>query len=146
MYSLESTSKKVLSRVGVLYFSDKTESQISIKKYNKEQLKMYFLNSYPYKYRYLDVKEELDDFTEGSRQLEAELEASLEQKEKTIRDLKLASHQLQIENESIYVSFFFLCDIILFLYCTQKKAAYKLTYIIICLYIFLYTCTKCRKG
>lgn len=54
--------------------------------------------------RYLDVKEELDDFTEGSRQLEAELEASLEQKEKTVRDLKQNANQLQHENESLHVS------------------------------------------
>ncbi|KAG4073990.1 hypothetical protein HA402_014195 [Bradysia odoriphaga] len=49
----------------------------------------------------LDVKQELDDFTEGSRQLEAELEMSLQQHEKTIRDLKLALNQLQTDNESL---------------------------------------------
>lgn len=53
--------------------------------------------------RCLDVKAELDDFTEGSRQLEAELEMSLQQHEKTIRDLKLALNQLQIDNESLRV-------------------------------------------
>lgn len=47
----------------------------------------------------------MDEFTEGSRQLEAELEASLEQKEKLCRDLTAASQQLQKENESLYVSF-----------------------------------------
>lgn len=51
----------------------------------------------------LDVKQELDDFTEGSRQLEAELETSLIQNEKTIKDLKLALNQLQIDNESLRV-------------------------------------------
>lgn len=54
--------------------------------------------------RCLDVKQELDDFTEGSRQLEAELEVSLKQQEKTIRDLKSALNQLQIDNESLRVS------------------------------------------
>lgn len=54
--------------------------------------------------RCLDVKQELDDFTEGSRQLEAELEMSLQQHEKTIRDLKLALNQLQIDNESLRVT------------------------------------------
>lgn len=53
--------------------------------------------------RCLDVKQELDDFMEGSRQLEAELETSLQQHEKTIRDLKLALNQLQIDNESLRV-------------------------------------------
>lgn len=51
-----------------------------------------------------DVKQELDDFTEGSRQLEAELEMSLQQHEKTIKDLKLALNQLQIDNESLRVT------------------------------------------
>lgn len=46
----------------------------------------------------------MEEFTEGSRQLEAELEASLEQKEKMCRDLSLASQQMQKENESLYVS------------------------------------------
>lgn len=58
-------------------------------------------------YRYVDVQQELDDFTENSRQLEAELETSLQQHEKTIRDLKLAFNQLQIDNESLRVTSFF---------------------------------------
>ncbi len=49
------------------------------------------------------MKQELDDFTEGSQQLEAELEMSLQQHEKTIKDLKLALNQLQIDNESLRV-------------------------------------------
>lgn len=59
--------------------------------------------------RYLEVKEEMDEFTEGSRQLEAELEASLEQKEKLCRDLSMASQQMQKENESLYVSWIIIC-------------------------------------
>lgn len=57
--------------------------------------------------RYLDVQQELDDFTESSRQLEAELETSLEQRDKTVRDLKIAVNQLQIDNESLRVIFLF---------------------------------------
>lgn len=60
--------------------------------------------------RYLDVQQELEDFTEGSRQLEAELETSLEQREKTIKDLKMALNQLQNDNESLRVCVVFLAN------------------------------------
>lgn len=50
--------------------------------------------------RKMDVQSELDDFTEESRQLEAELEATIEQNENTIKALRLNCSQVQSENES----------------------------------------------
>lgn len=47
-----------------------------------------------------DVQREFDDFTEESRQLEAELEMTVEQQEKKIRDLNQLVSQLRIECES----------------------------------------------
>lgn len=68
-------------------------------------------------FRYLDVQQELEDFTEGSRQLEAELETSLEQREKTIKDLKMALNQLQNDNESLRV-----CVVFLDNFCFKQNA------------------------
>ncbi|XP_039439872.1 nuclear distribution protein nudE homolog [Culex pipiens pallens] len=47
-----------------------------------------------------DVQREFDDFTEESRQLEAELEMTVEQQEKKIRDLNQLVSQMRIECES----------------------------------------------
>lgn len=47
-----------------------------------------------------DVQREFDDFTEESRQLEAELEMTVEQQEKKIRDLNQLVSQLRVECES----------------------------------------------
>ncbi|XP_055596820.1 nuclear distribution protein nudE homolog [Uranotaenia lowii] len=47
-----------------------------------------------------DVQREFDDFTEESRQLEAELEMTVEQQEKKIRDLNQLVAQLRVECES----------------------------------------------
>lgn len=47
-----------------------------------------------------DVQREFDDFTEESRQLEAELEMTVEQQEKKIRDLNQLMGQLRVECES----------------------------------------------
>ncbi|XP_058449908.1 nuclear distribution protein nudE homolog [Malaya genurostris] len=47
-----------------------------------------------------DVQREFDDFTEESRQLEAELEMTVEQQEKKIRDLNQMVNQLRVECES----------------------------------------------
>ncbi|XP_026467033.1 nuclear distribution protein nudE-like 1-B [Ctenocephalides felis] len=47
-----------------------------------------------------DAQQELEDFSEESRQLECELEASLEQSENVIRDLRLTIRNLQAELES----------------------------------------------
>lgn len=48
-----------------------------------------------------DAKEELDEFQEGSRELEAELEAQLEQAEMKTKELKAMSNRLQMENEQL---------------------------------------------
>lgn len=47
-----------------------------------------------------DAQREFDDFTAESRQLEAELEMTVEQQEKKIRDLNQLVNQLHTENES----------------------------------------------
>uniref|UniRef100_A0A182LXT7 NUDE domain-containing protein n=1 Tax=Anopheles culicifacies TaxID=139723 RepID=A0A182LXT7_9DIPT len=47
-----------------------------------------------------DAQREFDDFTTESRQLEAELEMTVEQQEKKIRDLNQLVNQLHGENES----------------------------------------------
>lgn len=57
-----------------------------------------------YVQRLSDAKQEYNDFEENSRELEAELETSLEQREKTIRDLKHSLNQIQNDNESLRVS------------------------------------------
>lgn len=64
-----------------------------------------------WKSKYIDVKQKLaevkheyTDFEENSRELEAELEATLEQRDKTIRDLKSSLNQIQNDNESLRVS------------------------------------------
>ena len=55
------------------------------------------------KQKYIETKQELSEFEESSRQLEAELEASLDQREKNIQDLKHSLNQLQTDNESLRV-------------------------------------------
>merc|ERR1712013_964508 len=47
------------------------------------------------------AKEELDEFQEGSRELEAELETQLEQAEIKTKDLKALTNRLQLENEQL---------------------------------------------
>lgn len=56
------------------------------------------------KQKLIETKQELSEFEESSRQLEAELEASLDQREKNIQDLKHSLNQLQTDNESLRVS------------------------------------------
>lgn len=58
-----------------------------------------------YKKRLIETKQEYTDFEENSRELEAELETTLEQREATIRDLKHSLNQIQSDNESLRVSF-----------------------------------------
>jgi len=48
-----------------------------------------------------DVKDEFDDFQEGSRELEAELEAQLEQYEKRVKELVNTRSTLEEENEML---------------------------------------------
>jgi len=65
-------------------------------RYWKERAKLYHKE-------WTDVKQEFDEFVEDSRQLEAEMEATLEQKETAIRDLRKQVIQLEKENESLRV-------------------------------------------
>ena len=51
-----------------------------------------------------EVRGEFDDFQESSRELEAELEAQLEQAESVNKDLLSRVQRLEEENESIKVS------------------------------------------
>lgn len=55
------------------------------------------------KQKLLETKQEFTDFEDNSRQLEAELETCLEQREKTIQDLKHSIDQLQTDNETLRV-------------------------------------------
>lgn len=59
-----------------------------------------------FKQKLIETKQEFIDFEDNSRELEAELETSLEQREKTIRDLKHSLSQIQIDNESLRVCIF----------------------------------------
>ena len=52
-----------------------------------------------------EVRGEFDDFQDSSRELEAELEAQLEQAESTNKDLRSHIQRLEEENESVKVSF-----------------------------------------
>lgn len=51
-----------------------------------------------------EVRGEFDDFQESSRELEAELEAQLEQAESANKDLLSRIQRVEEENESIKVS------------------------------------------
>jgi hypothetical protein len=53
----------------------------------------------------LDCQKEFEDFTDESRQLEQELETTLIQNEKQIRDLNSMIIGLREENESLRVRF-----------------------------------------
>ncbi|CAH1396614.1 unnamed protein product [Nezara viridula] len=48
-----------------------------------------------------EFEREFEDFRESSQMLEKELEASLEQAERTIRELRLKNNSLQLENEAM---------------------------------------------
>ncbi|XP_076366045.1 nuclear distribution protein nudE-like 1 isoform X3 [Tachypleus tridentatus] len=54
-----------------------------------------------YKEKWKDSQMELQEFQEGSRELEGELEAQLAQAEKTNKDLRSVNTRLQIERESL---------------------------------------------
>lgn len=54
--------------------------------------------------RYEETKLELEEFQDSSRELEAELEAQLEQTEARNRELKSLSARLQLESDSLKVS------------------------------------------
>lgn len=54
--------------------------------------------------RLQEARDELDEFQEGSRELEAELEMQLEQAEARQRELLAAKTRLETENESLKVN------------------------------------------
>lgn len=54
--------------------------------------------------RLQEARDELEEFQEGSRELEAELETQLEQAESRQRELLAAKVRLEAENESLKVS------------------------------------------
>ena len=54
--------------------------------------------------RLRDLRDEFDEFQEGSRELEAELEAQLEQYEQRVKDLVSTKSSLEEENEILKVS------------------------------------------
>jgi len=66
-----------------------------------EEAKYWKLKAGEWKKAAFDAKEELDEFQEGSRELEAELEAQLEQAEIKTKELKAISNRLQMENEQL---------------------------------------------
>lgn len=55
-------------------------------------------------FRKVDCQRELEDFTEGSQQLEQELETTIVQNEKQIRDLQGEVSNLRDDNEGLRVS------------------------------------------
>ncbi len=58
---------------------------------------------YSNKYSLEEVRGEFDDFQESSRELEAELEAQLEQAESANKDLLSRIQRVEEENESVKV-------------------------------------------
>lgn len=72
-----------------------------------------------YTQKLAEAKQEYNDFVENSRELEAELETTLEQREKTIRDLKSSLNQIQNDNESLRVSFYFMLRARIYISCEQ---------------------------
>ncbi|XP_031569596.1 nuclear distribution protein nudE-like 1 isoform X2 [Actinia tenebrosa] len=67
----------------------------------KEEAAYWKRLSQEYEQKWLEAREELDEFQEGSRELEAELEAQLEQAEARQRELLAAKARLEAENESM---------------------------------------------
>lgn len=54
--------------------------------------------------RWTDVKQEYDEYVEQSREMEAEMDATIDQKQSTIKDLRFKLSSLESENESLKVS------------------------------------------
>lgn len=54
--------------------------------------------------RWTDVKQEYDEYVEQSREMEAEMDATLDQKTSTIKDLRFKLTSLENENESLKVN------------------------------------------
>ena len=68
-----------------------------------EEARFWRLESTKWEKAAQDAKEELDEFQEGSRELENELEAQLEQAEKKIKELKSQSNILEVETEQMKI-------------------------------------------
>lgn len=68
-----------------------------------------------YLHSFNDAQEELQEFQEGSRELEAELEAQLGQAEHRIRDLQAENHRLKSEVDNLKVQVYFALIIVPFL-------------------------------
>ena len=68
-----------------------------------EEARFWRLESTKWEKEAQDAKEELDEFQEGSRELENELEAQLEQAEKKIKELKSQSNILEVETEQMKI-------------------------------------------
>ncbi|XP_051988800.1 nuclear distribution protein nudE-like 1-B [Xyrauchen texanus] len=66
-----------------------------------EEIEYWKSLSLKYKNSYHDAQEELQEFQEGSRELEAELEAQLGQAEHRIRDLHLENQRMKSEAETL---------------------------------------------
>ena len=64
-------------------------------------------------HRLQETREELDEFQEGSRELEAELEAQLEQAEARQRELLSIKTRLETDNENLKVYLHLACKFIL---------------------------------
>jgi len=67
----------------------------------KEEASYWKQEAADYLQRLQDVRDEFDDYQEGSRELEAELEAQLEQYEHRVKDLVSAKASLEEENEML---------------------------------------------
>ncbi|XP_011183597.1 nuclear distribution protein nudE homolog isoform X2 [Zeugodacus cucurbitae] len=63
-------------------------------RYWKERAKLYHKE-------WTDVKQEYDEYVEQSRQMEAEMDATLDQKQSIIKDLRMTLSSLEKENESL---------------------------------------------
>ena len=69
-----------------------------------EMLDFQLIKSSPYSFQ--EAREELAEFQEGSRELEAELEAQLVQAEQRNRDLQADNQRLKYEVETLKVGLF----------------------------------------
>lgn len=72
--------------------------------------------------RWTDVKQEYDEYVEQSREMEAEMDATIDQKTATIKDLRFKLSSLEKENESLKVCF---CRILL-IYMTSEIITIRL--------------------
>lgn len=59
-----------------------------------------------------ETKEELDEFQEGSRELEAELEAQLEQAEARQKELLSIKTRLETDNENLKVFILYMYTVV----------------------------------